>query len=106
MDTFLQDVRYAFRTLSRSPMFALIAVACLAIGIGVNDPAYAAKFLREGDFDCMLLAGRYSLLEQPALQEVLPLVKPLQQCTRGSGFVCGSSRYVRYVLGEACENVV
>ena len=43
------------------------------IGIGVNDPVYAAKFLREGDFDCMLLAGRYSLLEQPALQEVLPL---------------------------------
>lgn len=44
-----------------------------AIGVGVNDPVYAAQFLREGDFDCMLLAGRYSLLEQPALQEVLPL---------------------------------
>ena len=44
-----------------------------AIGIGVNDPVYAAKFLREGDFDCFLLAGRYSLLEQPALAEVLPL---------------------------------
>jgi D-threo-aldose 1-dehydrogenase len=43
------------------------------IGIGVNDPVYAARFLREGDFDCMLLAGRYSLLEQPALEEVLPL---------------------------------
>lgn len=43
------------------------------IGIGVNDPVYEAKFLREGDFDCMLLAGRYSLLEQPALEEVLPL---------------------------------
>jgi D-threo-aldose 1-dehydrogenase len=43
------------------------------IGVGVNDPVYAAKFLREGDFDCMLLAGRYSLLEQPALAEVLPL---------------------------------
>jgi D-threo-aldose 1-dehydrogenase len=46
-----------------------------AIGIGVNDPVYAAKFLREGDFDCMLLAGRYTLLEQPALREVLPLAK-------------------------------
>lgn len=43
------------------------------IGIGVNDPVYAVRFLREGDFDCILLAGRYSLLEQPALQEVLPL---------------------------------
>lgn len=43
------------------------------IGIGVNDPAYAARYLREGDFDCLLLAGRYSLLEQPALAEVLPI---------------------------------
>lgn len=43
------------------------------VGIGLNDPVYAAKFLREGDFDCMLMAGRYSLLEQPALAEVLPL---------------------------------
>jgi D-threo-aldose 1-dehydrogenase len=42
-------------------------------GIGVNDPVYAARYLREGDFDCLLLAGRYSLLEQPALQEVLPI---------------------------------
>jgi len=43
------------------------------IGIGVNDPVYAARYLREGDFDCLLLAGRYSLLEQPALAEVLPI---------------------------------
>ncbi len=44
-----------------------------AIGFGTNDPTYAAKFLRDGDFDCFLMAGRYSLLEQPALAEVLPL---------------------------------
>jgi D-threo-aldose 1-dehydrogenase len=43
------------------------------IGIGLNDSAYAARYLRDGDFDCMLIAGRYSLLEQPALSEVLPL---------------------------------
>ena len=43
------------------------------IGLGLNDPSYAANFLRDGDFDCLLLAGRYSLLEQPALAEVLPL---------------------------------
>ena len=45
------------------------------VGIGLNDPAYAAQFLRDGEFDCMLLAGRYSLLEQPALAEVLPLAQ-------------------------------
>ena len=43
------------------------------IGLGLNDPAYMARYLREGDFDCLLMAGRYSLLEQPALAEVLPL---------------------------------
>ncbi len=41
MDTFVQDVRYAFRTLSRSRMFALIAVACLALGIGVNTTIFS-----------------------------------------------------------------
>lgn len=45
------------------------------IGIGLNDPVYAARYLRDGDFDCMLMAGRYSLLEQPALAEVLPLAQ-------------------------------
>ncbi len=43
------------------------------IGLGLNDPATMAKFLKDGDFDCVLLAGRYSLLEQSALAEVLPL---------------------------------
>lgn len=45
------------------------------IGIGVNDPIYAANYLTEGDFDCFLLAGRYSLLEQPALAGVLPIAE-------------------------------
>jgi D-threo-aldose 1-dehydrogenase len=45
------------------------------LGIGLNDPVYAARYLQDGDFDCMLIAGRYSLLEQPALDEVLPLAE-------------------------------
>jgi len=44
-----------------------------AIGIGVNEADVCARFARAGDFDTMLLAGRYSLLEQPALDEFLPL---------------------------------
>ena len=43
------------------------------IGLGLNDPSYMAKYLTDGDFDCCLMAGRYSLLEQPALAEVLPI---------------------------------
>jgi D-threo-aldose 1-dehydrogenase len=47
--------------------------ALKGIGIGVNDAEACADFARAGDFDCMLLAGRYSLLEQPALRSFLPL---------------------------------
>lgn len=42
-------------------------------GLGLNQAEFAARYLKEGDFDCLLMAGRYSLLEQPALCEVLPL---------------------------------
>ncbi len=44
-----------------------------AIGVGVNESDMCARFARQGDFDCMLLAGRYTLLEQGALDEFLPL---------------------------------
>jgi D-threo-aldose 1-dehydrogenase len=32
-----------------------------------------ARFAREGDFDAFLVAGRYTLLDQAALRELLPL---------------------------------
>lgn len=32
----LQDLKYAVRTLLKTPAFALIAISCLALGIGVN----------------------------------------------------------------------
>jgi D-threo-aldose 1-dehydrogenase len=44
-----------------------------AIGVGLNEADMCARFARAGDFDVMLLAGRYSLLEQPALDDFLPL---------------------------------
>jgi D-threo-aldose 1-dehydrogenase len=44
-----------------------------AIGAGINEVEACLRFAREGDFDCFLLAGRYTLLEQGALDELLPL---------------------------------
>ncbi|MFD2261603.1 aldo/keto reductase [Lacibacterium aquatile] len=44
-----------------------------AIGVGINEADMCVRFANAGDFDTMLLAGRYSLLEQPAIDEFLPL---------------------------------
>ena len=44
-----------------------------AIGVGVNEWQVCHEALKLRDFDCFLLAGRYTLLEQDALEEFLPL---------------------------------
>lgn len=44
-----------------------------AIGAGVNEWQVCERLLGLGDFDCFLLAGRYTLLEQEALTSFLPL---------------------------------
>jgi D-threo-aldose 1-dehydrogenase len=46
-----------------------------AVGLGLNEADTAVRFLHAGDFDCVLLAGRYSLLHQDALDEFLPLAE-------------------------------
>ncbi|WP_106401207.1 aldo/keto reductase [Actinocorallia populi] len=43
-----------------------------AIGIGMNQSALPARFVRETDLDVVLLAGRYTLLDQSGLAELLP----------------------------------
>ena len=55
-----------------------------AIGVGMNQSAMLARFAREGDFDVFLLAGRYTLLDQDALAELLPLCM-----TRGTAVLAG-----------------
>jgi D-threo-aldose 1-dehydrogenase len=58
--------------------------AVRAIGVGVNECQAAAELIEEFDLDCALLAGRYTLLEQPALDQLLPLCQ-----RRGASILCG-----------------
>ncbi|ANZ36699.1 aldo/keto reductase [Lentzea guizhouensis] len=44
-----------------------------AIGVGMNQWEMPERFVRETDIDVVMLAGRYTLLEQPALVSFLPL---------------------------------
>jgi D-threo-aldose 1-dehydrogenase len=54
------------------------------IGAGMNQAEMLARFVRETDVDCVLLAGRYTLLDQRGLAELLPLCEE-----RGVAVICG-----------------
>jgi D-threo-aldose 1-dehydrogenase len=43
-----------------------------AIGAGLNEWEACQRFAEAGDFDCFLLAGRYTLLDQESLNSFLP----------------------------------
>lgn len=44
-----------------------------AFGAGMNQAPMLAEFVKRTDLDVLLVAGRYTLLDQPALDELLPL---------------------------------
>jgi D-threo-aldose 1-dehydrogenase len=61
-----------------------------AIGIGVNEWEVCYEALQQRDFDCFLLAGRYTLLEQESLDKFLPLcVERNAAVVIGGGFNSG-----------------
>ncbi len=55
-----------------------------AFGAGINEWQPAQAMAEQGDFDLFLLAGRYTLLEQEALDSFLPLCQE-----RGIGIIIG-----------------
>ncbi|MEU1853163.1 aldo/keto reductase [Streptomyces sp. NPDC019990] len=56
-----------------------------AIGAGMNQSALLARFLRETAADVVMLAGRYTLLDQSALDDVLPAAEELGKSVVAAG---------------------
>jgi D-threo-aldose 1-dehydrogenase len=85
-----QGERYAeaLRSAMSGAYRALLALreqgAVKAIGAGLNEWEACRDFAEAGDFDCFLLAGRYTLLEQNSLASFLPLCEQ-----RGIGIILG-----------------
>jgi D-threo-aldose 1-dehydrogenase len=77
---FREAMEGAYKALERLRAEKLVK----AIGLGVNNWEVCRDALRHGDFDGFLLAGRYTLLDQSALAELLPLC-----VERGAGIVIG-----------------
>jgi D-threo-aldose 1-dehydrogenase len=67
-----------------------------AIGVGMNQSEMLARFARETDVDCVLLAGRYTLLDRSALGELLPLC-----LERGVAVVAGGVFNSGALVGDA-----
>jgi D-threo-aldose 1-dehydrogenase len=55
-----------------------------AVGAGMNQQEMPARFAREANFNCFLLAGRYSLLDQVGLKDLLPIC-----AEKGIGIIIG-----------------
>jgi macrolide transport system ATP-binding/permease protein len=116
LEIFLRDVRFAFRTLRKSPGFAAVAILTLALGIGANTAIFAvvhAALLRPlpyADAQRLMLLGESRNAENAGLYEAsypnyvdwVHSVKKFQSLAgySGEGFtVVGSSGDPQFVDG-------
>jgi D-threo-aldose 1-dehydrogenase len=63
-----QALREAYPALARLRAEGVVG----AIGVGMNQTAMLTRFVRETDIDAVLVAGRYTLLDRSAADELLP----------------------------------
>ncbi|MBU2882468.1 aldo/keto reductase [Psychrosphaera sp. B3R10] len=69
-----------------------------AVGLGVNETEICERVMGIGQFDCFLLAGRYSLLEQDALDTFLP------QCEQHGASIILGGPYNSGILATGVKN--
>jgi D-threo-aldose 1-dehydrogenase len=80
----------AYRAISRLRDEGVIG----AIGVGNNSLQMLERFMREGDFDCLMMAGHYTLLEQDAALWLLP------ECLRRSVSILLGSPFESGILAS------
>jgi|TARA_B100000959_G_scaffold35005_1_gene33399 D-threo-aldose 1-dehydrogenase len=68
-DHYSSALNEAFPTLAKLREEGVIK----AIGAGMNQWEMLRRFAADADFDCFLVAGRYTLLDHSALHELMPL---------------------------------
>ncbi|WP_150307790.1 aldo/keto reductase [Planctomonas psychrotolerans] len=76
---YLHDPDDHWEAASTSGIAALIELrdegVVRAIGAGMNQSAMLAEFVRRSDVDIVMLAGRYTLLDRSATEDLLPLAE-------------------------------
>ncbi|MFN8451540.1 MAG: aldo/keto reductase [Anaerolineae bacterium] len=82
-----------------------------AVSVGMSQSAMLARFARESDCDCFLLAGRYTLLDQSGLDELLPLcaekhISILMGGVYNSGILADPERTAFYNYVPAAPSLV
>lgn len=101
----------AYRALERLRREGVIR----AIGVGVNDCAILERFAGDGDFDCFMLAGRYTLLDHSALDSFLPMCRrrgigvlmaaPFNSGILATGAIPGATFFYREATPEIVDRV-
>jgi D-threo-aldose 1-dehydrogenase len=82
-----------------------------AVGAGMNQAPMLTRFVREAGVDCVLLAGRYTLLDQTGVDELLPLcehegVSVIAAGVFNSGLLADPSPGAPFFYGPAPAPVV
>jgi D-threo-aldose 1-dehydrogenase len=82
-----------------------------AIGVGVNSAALAEWFVSRCDLDCVLVAGRYTLLDDSAARSLFPLclargVAVLAGGVFNSGILANPADNARYDYAPAAPGVL
>jgi aryl-alcohol dehydrogenase-like predicted oxidoreductase len=100
-------VSQAFPTLARLRAEGVVG----AIGVGMNQSAMLARFVRETDLDVIIVAGRYTLLDREAETDLLPLcqaggVSVLVGGVFNSGVLANPAPGAHYDYRPASEAVV